>query len=430
MTLIDAISRVRRYTRTDSTGKTDAEITDSLNEGMWQFSQDVHGLTKEGYLTLAPLFDTETNFAIRLTITGGTDAMAATDVALTGTARENASGTTVAADLQATIRTACGTANPTVTWSTTTWKFTLTTSANTTSVTIGSPSGITYINACSLLGFNEDTTTGYTVSDNIPDDCTVETALPSDYLQLVPPVEWDSNPLTLAPFDLFASPQASGTPTYYAVRNKRIRISPTPSSQKLFHIWYKYLPTEFTQGYQGVGLSGKVGTSATGLVLTTQYYFKITIDGGTQTEYDITTGTDLTYDAVIDLLNTECTEATFSIIGGDLVCTSDTVGGTSTIALAAGTTGPNLFATLTGWAAFATAVAGAGGVDINLEDEDAMGSVYYASSVIAEENFEKDIADRMYARYKKMTTDYITRHANVNPKIFPKAAPFINYKVI
>jgi hypothetical protein len=112
------------------------------------------------------------------------------------------------------------------------------------------------------------------------------------------------------------------------------------------------------RGHQECGLSAKTGATETGLSTTTQYYFKINIDGGGVTEYDITTASDSTYAAVIILMNAEITGAEFAIVGGDLRCSSITYGDDSVIALTAGSTGTDLFATLTNFSSFDTAVDG------------------------------------------------------------------------
>lgn len=113
-----------------------------------------------------------------------------------------------------------------------------------------------------------------------------------------------------------------------------------------------------TQGYQECGLNGRIRTMETGLADTTQYYFKINIDAGGVTEYDITTSGDTTYDGVIGLMNTAVTGASFNIINGDLRCISDSFGANSTIALSAGTTGTDLFVTLTNFVTFNSAIDG------------------------------------------------------------------------
>jgi hypothetical protein len=129
-------------------------------------------------------------------------------------------------------------------------------------------------------------------------------------------------------------------------------ITPGKKSQHVQNTkWIERAIGVATSGYQEVGLMEKLGTTATGLAATTQYYFKVNVDGGGVVEYDITTGTDVTYTAVIALIDAEVTAAgiTPSLYAGDLRFTSDSTGATSTIALSAGTTGTDLFATLTGW---------------------------------------------------------------------------------
>lgn len=103
--------------------------------------------------------------------------------------------------------------------------------------------------------------------------------------------------------------------------------------------------------FQEVGLSAKVPSTATGLSATTQYYFKV--DG---VEYNITTGASVLYNDVIPLMNAQVRSAgkSFILEGGDLRC----VNSNATTVLAAGTTGADLFATLTGWASFDVAVNG------------------------------------------------------------------------
>jgi hypothetical protein len=429
MTLAHAISRVRRHSRTDSTGKSDAEIVDAINEAQKAWGKDVYDMVKEGYLTVAPMFDTATNFAIRLTITGGTDALAAGDIAITGTARTDVTGTQVATDLQTTIQ-AAGATNTTVAWSTTTWKFTITAPADTTSVTLAAPSGITYINALPLLGLDADTTVGYVITDSIPTDCTVETDLPSDFIRILSPVEWNDRPLAEGHWSMFASPQHSGKPSLYAIRDKKIRLYPYPTSQEKFHIWYTYLPTTFATGYQEVGLSAMTGGGASGLAASTQYYYKVNVNGNGVVEYSITTGSDVTNTAVVALMNANTHSCTWAIVDGDLRCTSDVFATTSTIALAAGTTGTDLFATLTGWSAFDTAVVGTGSPDINIDDEDAMGIVYYAASLVSEENERDRLADRMMARYLRLVGKHRIRRANTNTAVFPGESSYIPYEVV
>ena len=123
----------------------------------------------------------------------------------------------------------------------------------------------------------------------------------------------------------------------------------------------------FENGYQECGLSSKTLTTATGLSTTTQYYFKINVDGAGVVEEDFTTGADVTYEAVIALITaTIAAGATAELVNGDLRFISDLTGVASTIALTAGTTGTDLFATLTGFTAFDEAVAGSLNTDLFL----------------------------------------------------------------
>lgn len=123
-----------------------------------------------------------------------------------------------------------------------------------------------------------------------------------------------------------------------------------------------------SRGYQECGLTGKSSSSVTGLSTST-YYVKVTKDGGTQTEKSISATSPCTYATLIGLLNAQMTGAlagcVWSLANGDLRCTSPTTGSSSSIVLAAGTTGTDLFVTLTGFTAFDT---GKPGGDITIPD--------------------------------------------------------------
>ncbi|GAG66922.1 unnamed protein product [marine sediment metagenome] len=118
------------------------------------------------------------------------------------------------------------------------------------------------------------------------------------------------------------------------------------------------LNAQWEVGYQECGLADKTGGTASGLAGETRYYYKINLNGAGVVEYDITTGATATFDEIIALMNAENTGATWEIVGGDLRCWSSMLASASTIALSAGTTGTNLFATLTNFTDFDAAVAG------------------------------------------------------------------------
>ena len=75
-------------------------------------------------------------------------------------------------------------------------------------------------------------------------------------------------------------------------------------------------------------------------------------------EYDITTAAALTYHDIILLMNAEVTGVFFCMTSGNLTCVSESSGATSTIVLSAGTTGTDLFVTLTDYVAILAAVDG------------------------------------------------------------------------
>ena len=422
MTLAQAITKVRRLSRTQASSHDDATIMERINDAMKEFGRAAFGLTKEGYITITPLFDIQTNCSIRLTIVGGANEIAATDIAICATDAVDQTGTQVATALQTAIQAAItaagGTPSLTVVWSTTAWTFTID-AIDSTSITFAVPSGLTYHSALELLGLGAETTTGTSVTGSIPTDCTVESALPTDFLQLVGKPEWDGDPLVQGLFQEFHSPESTGDPLRYYVRNKNIMLSPAPHIQKKFHLYYRYLPTSFTSphGYQECGLTGLSLSSATGLSASTQYYLTVTIDGGTATEYSITTGTSVTYEYVIDLLNDAILGVTFSLVGGDLRCTSNLLGGASAIVLAAGSSGTDLFATLTDFDDFEDAVASEAGDNLPIDDEWCEAVTYKAASVVAEENYETALSDRYYAQFKRIVGDFIRTRANNNSKI-------------
>jgi hypothetical protein len=424
MTLAAAINKVRKRTRTSPSSHSDTEVMERINEAQKEFAKNVRSLNKEEYVTITPTFDIQTDFAIRLTIVGGTNEIEATDIVICAADAHDQTGTQVAAALQVAIRAAItsagGTPDLTVAWSTTLWKFTID-AIDSTSITIADPSALPYASALTLLGLMAATTTGTSVTGSIPTDCTVESALPTDFLSIYSAPEWNGDELFSAPFSYFKSPATMGTPYLYFIRNKRIMLWPAPNQQGILHIWYKYVPTAFTAvaGYQECGFSGLALDTTTGLSATTSYYFKVNIDGGGVREYSITTAALLTYEDVIDLLNDQLKGAVFSLVDGDLRCTSKSLGSSSSIALSAGTTGTNLFATLTGFSAFDTAVESEAGDSLDVDDEYADAVVYFAAAGIAEENFTQDLASRYLAQANRICKDFSIHRANNNTAVFP-----------
>jgi hypothetical protein len=420
MTLEKAIDQARFFSRTSTSGADNGKAMDMVNEAMIQFAKDVPRLSKKAYLTVVPRFSLSNTLAIRLTVVGGTNALAATDIPITDSTTEltDQTGTQVATELQERIR-AAGPTTFTVTWSTTDWTFTFDT-INGTSITFAEPDSVAYGDACGMFGVSGTTTeAGADVTGSMPEDCTLEASLPSDYLELLEAPAWDEIPLENHSFSEYGYPQVFGTPTGYAVSEKKMRFYPAPDKQGRLRIRYKYWPTKFAtvQGYQECGLTAKTLITSTGLANTTQYYFKVRVDTGALTEYSITTVTDTTYSAIIALLNAALTTVTWSIVGGDLRCTSNTKTSLSAIALAAGTTGTNLFATLTGWSAFDTAVTNQMGDEIPFEEEWESAIIYYTAYQMSKGNFETEEMNKNLLDYQRQIQKYKLHYENSDTQI-------------
>jgi hypothetical protein len=211
---------------------------DRVNDGIREFVKKTHGHMKDAYLTLSPVFDAQTNSAVKVT----TDSASAT-FAITASALNGVGGTTLSTAFTTAIRaSAIGTGS--LAWNSSSWYFSLTI-AGASSITIEAPSGDTYVDATYLVFGGGSTQSGTTYTGGFPEDCTVETSLPTDFDDILY-VEWDNDKLLPAQYDIFLSPETSGTPEYYGVKGKKIRISPVPTSQKLFHIWYKAHGTQYT----------------------------------------------------------------------------------------------------------------------------------------------------------------------------------------
>jgi hypothetical protein len=115
-------------------------------------------------------------------------------------------------------------------------------------------------------------------------------------------------------------------------------------------------------GTQAVDFGAAItGPGATGLVNDgTLYDATVVVDGGSDTIL-ITGSTAQDFDALIVQLDLDTTGGTWSIIGGDLVCTSASTGETSTILITDGPLVNNLlFDTITGFVAILAAVDGDG----------------------------------------------------------------------
>lgn len=256
MTIAQQIVFAKRKGRVSGNVTTDTYTDDVtrfyINEGVREFCKKTKGISSEEFLTVTPTFNTRTNFAIRLTITGGSNALSATDIAITATAYDRTTGTQVASDLQTAIQ-AAGAASATVSWSTTAWTFTIDAS-DSTSITIEAPDGITYVDATDMLFGKSGTQVSTTWVSGFPQDCTVRASLPSDFLS-IEQVEWDKCMLQNAPYMNMMSPEMYGDPTHYHIKDKYIYFTPVPNMQKELKIEYQAFPASAT-------LTGSLDTSS------------------------------------------------------------------------------------------------------------------------------------------------------------------------
>lgn len=426
MTLEQLATRTRRLARTDTSGASDPVLIQMFEDAVRIFSKDVHGFHKEEYQKVSATFDTTTDYALNITITGGTNALAATDIVITSTDREDATGATIASDLQTALLAAIAGGDLTVTF--TNFYFYISTQASSasTAITIASPDSEDYLDAQELLGLSgsldEDDTTGQFNGD-FPYGCTRRVTLDRRPISILS-VMWDDYQLTPAPRSYFERDEYAGDPVYYYNEGKDLLLTPAPNEQKELYISYKVQAELDTyQGYQDCGLSSLTYDTDTGLTAATDYYFKVNIDGEGQTEYSITpvSGAE-DYNAVITLMNAEVTGASFSITGGDLRCTSDEFGSDSSINLAAGTTGTDLFGTLTGFSAFDTAVDGTSALPDEIDEKYHIAIAYWAASELLHETFEEEIARQRKGEYYNYVRDYLVEYGNRNTSFAPKEA--------
>lgn len=102
--------------------------------------------------------------------------------------------------------------------------------------------------------------------------------------------------------------------------------------------YYCYFTLEDTAGYQELGLTGKSGAGDTGLSQETAYLVKVAVDCRDVEEFTITTpAATVTYTVLLALLNAATLRAAWSIVGGDVRCTSKRLGVGSAIAITEGT---------------------------------------------------------------------------------------------
>ena len=254
MTVANQIAYVKRLARNSSNFLTEGLTTNDeaarhyVNVGAEEFAKKAK-LSKENYVTVTPQFDLRDNWYSQITITDGDDALPATNVAVSDAEYNDIGGGSVASilgsQINAAITAAAGSASAVVTWSDSSWVFTITPKTGFSAVEIAGPSYDTYIDANEKLFSKTGTQTSAWVG-SFPQDSTLQVDLPSDFYSMEY-VDYDGFRLYEAPFNLFMSPEnTSYRPQYYAIRDRTMFISYPPSTRKMCKIRYKYLPTPVT----------------------------------------------------------------------------------------------------------------------------------------------------------------------------------------
>ena len=243
MTGSEILSQARVFARLSASGLSDTQAYTIIDQANQEVMADLNGVPARATVAIGAKFYLGAELYIRLTITGGADALSATDIQVTTATMSGASGTDVATELETNIQAAIGAgATTAVTWAD--FYFTITAPVGTTSITVEAPTGTAYGNAVSILfGSATATQTGVTWTGAFPRDCTIEADLPDDFHQMVG-VTWNNFPMYQAPRTFFMDPKISGTrPYYWFMRNDKIQFFPVPTQQFVCNIWYSAVST-------------------------------------------------------------------------------------------------------------------------------------------------------------------------------------------
>jgi hypothetical protein len=250
MTVANQISYAKRLARTTSNSLTESDTDDVvrqyINVGVDEFAKEGR-LSKQEFVTVTPTFWGRTNWYAKITIvdSAGNNSLAATNVALVESDVDRISGSTMATHIATGINAAIGAGSISVSWDDNTWNFTIAedTASNLTSISIEQPSVDNYVDGTEKTFGKTGTETSTSWTSNIPEDCTLESDLPSDFMEMEH-ADYDDHLLFQAPFDIMMSPEVqSNWPQYYAIRDRKIYIAPTPSDRRMLKIRYRYLPS-------------------------------------------------------------------------------------------------------------------------------------------------------------------------------------------
>ncbi len=258
MTMALQVNFAERLSRTSSNAlstastdsSTNAYVSDItrqyINIGAGEFAKEAK-LSKQDFITVTPKFWVQADWYAQVTIEGGNNALTATNVALASEDLAGVGGSTLAAHLASNINAMIGAGSVDVTWDDRSWRFSISddTTVSITAITVASPDDY-YIDGTERVFGKTGTDSTSTWVSSFPEDCTLESDLPSDFLE-AEHVDYDGHELRAAPFNLFMSPEMNSTwPDYYAIRGDKIYISAAPSDRRILKIRYKYMPLEVT----------------------------------------------------------------------------------------------------------------------------------------------------------------------------------------
>ena len=235
--------RISRSAGANTMSTTSDATKQYINEGVREFAKKVHGIATSSFLTLSPKFDIGTDFAVKFTLGGNVNKYGSTDIPMVSSAINNATPTTFMGHFVSNVNAAMGSMTISMSWSPSTWIFQVFGPASATSMAIAAPTGVGYTDGVpSMFGGNQ-TGIGTSIDGDMPQDCNVETSLPTGFL-VVQSVYYGTHRVYNAPFDVFLRPMAFGVPQYFGIRNKVIRLYPSPDQQDFFKIDYSCLPAD------------------------------------------------------------------------------------------------------------------------------------------------------------------------------------------
>lgn len=221
MNLEALIHEARKKARVHESDQSDIEVTEYLNQGLLRFSELVGGVSKMQSFVLRPRFWITPNHAISLQ----TDGFGPSDVPLTDTPLERATGDEVAAAIQTQIRSAVSNASASVVWDDEDFQFTFQI-PGATSIVVDEPIGA-YLDGTLTVG-GKWIITGDTYTTARYTGYYCEADLPND-IQQIHTVKLNGR--TLIPQSFFSLIQhVHGTPSLYGINEGVLRVSPNPTS--------------------------------------------------------------------------------------------------------------------------------------------------------------------------------------------------------